>query len=834
MEGMSEEEDVDFLCEEEEPEQATCGTRSHSHSPASRRVRARPAEPAPYMDEPSETYITNSPIGVDEFERMQMDTPGVLRLRRWTTEELMDIVNELVDRWSVDRDNTLPSEALRWACDLFGIAEADLALSANAIHVDNPNHINRRILPKIGMIPTLLELSCLESNVPSLADADLIKERLGEAASFMTNASEMLASTCRLMCTLTGDGNDAADPCVLGNKFLHMISETKKTPFQELLLDLQKTLKRNGWRQYEGRYYVPVTVLIHDEVYETHAWEEKDSIKQMIDSMCECHMQNQRWMWLTSGRGDMAQQTANFLISQGPGSWDFPNITFDRRLFAFEDGCYDANTDEFFPHVRSKMGPNRAAINFFDHPFGCTQPLPTDEQGPVLDAAISMDADKTYPYLIATHAPVDRAFMLAHQRDLIEGLSDMGFPGLEVSVGMFLNQAMQRPGDIPSWIERLQAVLREDHQLTMLGSSKDEVQQLSRYVWRHHRRSAHETYPTPRLDGILFTQDYDLSSCSMVYAMMGKMLYEVNELDAWQAVPFIIGKGGTGKSTLLRIVRHFYPPRFVANISSNGELKFGLSAVYGKLFWLCPEVKKNFCMDQGDFQSLVSGEEMSIAEKNVTARTVKWVSPGILCGNEVFAFEDTQESLFRRIIALYFECMVDKRRINTRMFEEMTTGDSPEFGELLRKCNMAYRMMVESIGERDIWDTRLVEEGIVPRSMHTFRTKFRSEIDSLVAFLEESDEIQKDPKKCMSVKSLLAWFKKWNSSADGNKRAAPTNVTLLRDKLEILGYTVTLSTSSMDVTPYEYSDPEQHNAGGEEATGANKDLVIGLYFQPST
>lgn len=806
---------MDFSSDEA-PEQVWTRRRSRDAESPSRCVRRRVESES----ESEEENRDGPPLTIDEFERMQNETPAALRAHRWDTEELMGVVNQLADRWTIDRDTMLPSEMVAWACDLFQIPEADLTLSANAINVDHPNHINRKILPKIGLLGTLLELASFDTNVPCQADADLMIERLGEAGCVMTNAQDMLTRTCQLMCSLTGN-NDGTDASVLSNKFLHMIQETKMTPLQSLLMDLSASLKRNGWRQFDGRYYVPITVQIGHEIYETHAWDEKDSIEQLVFAMCNCHMEHPRWLHLTSGR-DIPRQTAQHLIAQGPYSYDFPTLEFDRRLFAFQDGCYDASTDIFYPHADCGLAHDRAAINYFDHPFGSPQPQPEPSA-----------CDE--PHLTAAHAPVEADFMLYHLDDLAEGLEDMGFPDLRGSIRRHFMQTTQRGCEIVRWVQTLLVDLKESFTLSTLGTEIGDIQTLSRYIWRRHRQSAHESYPTPQLEGILFTQDYDLRSCTLVYAMLGKMLYEVNELDAWQTVPFIIGKGGTGKSTLLKIVRHLYPPRFVANISSNGEIKFGLSAVYGKLFWLCPEVKKNFCMDQGDFQSLVSGEEMSIAKKNETAKTVKWVSPGILCGNEVFAFEDTQESLFRRIIALYFECMVSKTSINTRLFEDMTTGDAPEFGNLLRKCNMAYRMMVEQIGERCVWDLRLVQEGIVPQTLHTFRTKFRAEIDSVVAFLEESDDIQTHARKCMSIKSLLASFKKWCSGAEGaTKRGAPMNVTLLRDKLQILNYTVVLASSGTDISGYEYLDPEQHNAGCEGATGANKDVVIGIFFQPST
>jgi len=762
-------------------------------------------------------------FGIDAFEKAMVETPMALQARAWDVPSLERLIDEMAARWALDRDAMAPSETITWACHLFGIPEADLALSANAVNTPHPAHILRKITSKVTLLITLLGLIQSPDIVPGKADADDMVRRLGEVASIVHNAQEVLRSTCRLMCSLTAEAG-AADPYALGNRFLHLISgdQCKLTPLQQLLIDLNETLLRNGWRQYDGRYYVPITVDVGGELMASHAFEECLTIEEMVSSLCCCNLEHRRWLLKTSGR-DTTRQAAIELMRDGPWSHEFPTIEFDRRLFAFTDGCYDASTDIFWPHAERGLAAERVAIKFFPHAFGCGRPTPPPRHRPALAWA---------------HQPVEAEFMLAHLSDLEDGFDSLGHGGLRPAVRRLLMQSKERPASVDAWVARIVAALKQESPADRAGlgerlGGRPDVQVLARHVWRHHPGAAHLCHATDRMDGVLFTQGYDLSMCSLVYAMIGKMLYQVNELDAWQTVPFIIGKGGTGKSTLLKLARHFYPTRFVANISSNGEVKFGLSAVYGKLFWLCPEVKKSFCMDQGDFQSMVSGEEMSIAKKHETARTVRWDAPGILSGNEVFAFEDTQESLFRRIIALYFNCAVAKTSINTLIFEEMIEGDTPEFGALLRKCNMAYRQMVAQIGERDIWDMRLVEEGAVPRCMHTFRTKFRAEIDSVVAFLEESDCIHAHPARCMSIKSVYTQFKGWMNTHDATKRGTACTEATIRDKLEMMGFTIAPAASGFDMAGFTYSDPESFNQGNEQARGTKRDLVLGLYYTPA-
>ena len=113
------------------------------------------------------------------------------------------------------------------------------------------------------------------------------------------------------------------------------------------------------------------------------------------------------------------------------------------------------------------------------------------------------------------------------------------------------------------------------------------------------------------------------------------MTFELNEADTWQVIPFCKGIAQSGKSTLLNfVVKMFYEACDVSVISNNIEEKFGLSAIYKSYAFIAPEIKRDFKMDQASFQSLVSGEELSIAIKQQTAVTIQWNVPGMMAGNE--------------------------------------------------------------------------------------------------------------------------------------------------------------------------------------------------------
>ena len=81
-------------------------------------------------------------------------------------------------------------------------------------------------------------------------------------------------------------------------------------------------------------------------------------------------------------------------------------------------------------------------------------------------------------------------------------------------------------------------------------------------------------------------------------------------------------------------IQKFFEPENVGLLSSNIEEKFGLSSIMDKWVMLCTEVKKDFHLNQAEFQSMVSGESISIAQKNQKTHQMKWTAPGLLCGNE--------------------------------------------------------------------------------------------------------------------------------------------------------------------------------------------------------
>jgi hypothetical protein len=229
-----------------------------------------------------------------------------------------------------------------------------------------------------------------------------------------------------------------------------------------------------------------------------------------------------------------------------------------------------------------------------------------------------------------------------------------------------------------------------------------------------------------------------------LYALMGRTLYEVNQKDKWQIIPFIVGRAGTGKSLLLKAVGWFFNDEDVETLANNSQKGFGLETLIDKLMWRCYEVKNDFSLDQAQLQSMISGEPVSIMRKNKIALSVLWKVPGILAGNEAANWVDNSGSMSRRIVMAYFDRRVSSEKVDPHLDVKIRAN----IGNFLHKAASAYHAAVTEFGKKDIWSTfKDPETGevdtILPRYFHYSKIRLQIMTHPLVAFLRNDATIQR-------------------------------------------------------------------------------------------
>lgn len=205
--------------------------------------------------------------------------------------------------------------------------------------------------------------------------------------------------------------------------------------------------------------------------------------------------------------------------------------------------------------------------------------------------------------------------------------------------------------------------------------------------------------PTPHIQSVMDYQGWPEDVCRWMYIFIGRMIYEVGELDGWQVIPFLKGAAGSGKSTIvLKVCANLFEKQDVGILSNNIERKFGLSAFYDKYLFVAPEIKSDLQIEQAEFQSLVSGEDIQINIKNMKAQSIQWKVPGALAGNEVPSWVDNSGSIARRIIVFAFEKMVQNGDM------ELGQKIEQEMANILRKCNVGYLDAVSKHAKKNIWN----------------------------------------------------------------------------------------------------------------------------------
>uniref|UniRef100_A0A6C0B082 SF3 helicase domain-containing protein n=1 Tax=viral metagenome TaxID=1070528 RepID=A0A6C0B082_9ZZZZ len=203
--------------------------------------------------------------------------------------------------------------------------------------------------------------------------------------------------------------------------------------------------------------------------------------------------------------------------------------------------------------------------------------------------------------------------------------------------------------------------------------------------------------PTPDFQTILEYQGFEEIVCRWVYVFIGRLFFELGELDNWQVALFLEGVAGSGKSTITKIVKKFYETCDVGVLSNNIEKTFGLSSLKDKLLFLAPEIKGDFRLEQSEFQLLIEGGDMQLPVKHRESHYMEWKIPGLFAGNEPPNYTDNSGSISRRLVVAKF---------NKKVYNKDPDLDyklNKELPAIMKKAACAYLSAVNKYRGQDFW-----------------------------------------------------------------------------------------------------------------------------------
>ena len=138
-------------------------------------------------------------------------------------------------------------------------------------------------------------------------------------------------------------------------------------------------------------------------------------------------------------------------------------------------------------------------------------------------------------------------------------------------------------------------------------------------------------------------------------AMLGRLLFEVNELDRWRTMLYILGPKNTGKSDLWRgIIQRYFDMANVYTYEKEPD-KFSVAAMVGKEIAVAPDLKTQV-QDAGTLQSMVCGEAVPMRNMRKIAESIAdWKVPQLFISNLLPPWKkDESGALMSRFLIFQF------------------------------------------------------------------------------------------------------------------------------------------------------------------------------------
>lgn len=257
---------------------------------------------------------------------------------------------------------------------------------------------------------------------------------------------------------------------------------------------------------------------------------------------------------------------------------------------------------------------------------------------------------------------------------------------------------------------------------------------------------------TPNYQRVMDAQKLPREVCRWFYASMGRMVFDVGELDDWQYLFYCKGVAGSGKSTILRRVSEFYHPKDVGIMMSEGQENFSVEHLYDKNMFFCYDVGVRINFSPERLKSIITGEPVTAERKHKTPVTGNWTAQGAFAGNRFPPWLDDSGSFSRRFLIFLFDHAV------LESDQDLANRCKEELGVFLRKCVWCYHWVREQVGNRGIWD-----KGVLPDYFHESQRQYRANANPILSFLI-SESLEINPNHHMSFSAFSCAYKDFITS----------------------------------------------------------------------
>ena len=249
----------------------------------------------------------------------------------------------------------------------------------------------------------------------------------------------------------------------------------------------------------------------------------------------------------------------------------------------------------------------------------------------------------------------------------------------------------------------------------------------------------------PNFKKILDYQEFPKEVQFWLCIFIGKMGYDIGEMENWQAIMYLLGMGGAGKSTILtKIIQKFYEEDDVGIIPNNVEKQYGLKPHINKKVVLAPEMQSDCKLEQTDWQLIVEGGKNSFAQKYKDAESEYWRVPMAMAGNQLIGYKNPSEQVSRRTVVWNFWKKV------TDVDANLDKKLDDEIPNIMKLCISGYLWAVNKYGDKGIWK-------ILPEYFHERKDEMEQTTNTLQHFLK-SGKVLLDKSKYIPEKIFKQAF----------------------------------------------------------------------------
>ena len=264
----------------------------------------------------------------------------------------------------------------------------------------------------------------------------------------------------------------------------------------------------------------------------------------------------------------------------------------------------------------------------------------------------------------------------------------------------------------------------------------------------------------PEIDHIFACQKFTPHDCFFIYALLGRLFFEVGELDTHEATLFFEGIGGSGKSTMLKAMSPFWPPHLRAVLSSNMQSQFGMSSIANGAVCMCSEVSQELNLPQEEWQDATGGAWLNLAVKHKEPLVMKWKAQFLWAGNAFpRRWNNGQGQVSRRLYGVGMYHPVQPR--DGRIFDRILT----QLGYFQRKIVLAYFEFLNQTGSID----PMSRPKNLPPAFYEYYRKGRRDTDPIEDFLSEGTFVEVGADYEMTMEEFKELYNRYRVKYDMGK-----------------------------------------------------------------